>query len=184
MIMKAMDKLLSIFLISICIGSVSAQDISIERINTIDPNERYETYAFLQEDYQTNWIALFPMENIMIKEAIQHEFDTRNMKWSDDPDVFFQYHIFDESYTNQDYVGNGPYDYTYPKKEDLMDKIESGTVILSAVDSESGESIWEGFAYNLYKEEMTLGDKQVALRKAADELVARFVADKNGLATQ
>lgn len=126
------------------------------------------------------WATLNPMENTIIKEAITYEFDVQGLeRTQSDPDMYVQYHIYDDAHSDDEaYINtNNGYDYTYTKKQDLMANIEDGTVVLSIVDAEEGKSVWEGFAYNAYEKDASLRDKQQGLRQAVDALVTQFLAD-------
>lgn len=170
-------------------GDVDQQDIREEDRRTGDYSTQqsttdYDQRSTVRNSGQNGWAKLNPMENSIIKEAIDYEFDVQGLtRTQDNPDMYVQYHIY-----NQDYAEDGnyiraseDYEYTYPKKRDLVSNIEDGTVIMSIVDADEGVSVWEGFAYNSFDKNASLDEKQQGLRQAVDALVTQFLADNANL---
>lgn len=203
-----MKKLMSLIFTLTFLSAAFAQDVEVQSISNIDPSTEFETYAFMDdmspdmvavtgtsgsqsaqsEESQNNgrsgWAVIFPIENSMIKEAIDYELDVAGLeKTSDNPDVLIQYHIFNKDYAEDDnYIkAFEDYEYSYPKKADLMSNIEDGTLVVSIVDNETNKSVWEGFAYTDYEESASLDDKQHALRQGVDAIVTQFLADNEDM---
>lgn len=179
--MKTVHKITGTLLVSMLLTAGSmAQEVNVQSIDNTDPNrERIDTYSFIDDSkYINNWITVNPLETSMIKNSLVYELDTRDLKMNrEDPDILLNFHIYDEKYSNEDYVGDAPYEYNYRKKQDIMSGIKDGTVVLSAIDPKSGESIWEGYANVDYDDSYSIRDKQIGIRKAADALIGRMVAE-------
>ncbi|MEQ8469914.1 MAG: DUF4136 domain-containing protein [Marinoscillum sp.] len=128
----------------------------------------------------TGWENAFPEESDMIKESIGYELDLMDMdRDRQDPDVLIQYHIFNSDYIEDDQYINAveDYKYVYTKKEDLLSKLDDGTVVMSVVDTDENKSVWEGFAYNAYDENDPLYEREKNIRQAVEALMEQFAID-------
>lgn len=158
----------------------STEDYSRTQQGTTD----YDQKSTARGSSQNGWAKLNPMENSIIKEAIDYEFDVQGFtRTQDNPDMYVQYHIYNQDYAEDDnYIrAFRDYEYTYPKKQDLVSNIEDGTVVMSVIDADEGVSVWEGFAYNSFEKNASLDEKQQGLRQAVDALVTQFLADNEDM---
>ena len=161
------------------IGQAEEEDEIRVRIDS-DPDvdlTEYDSYFWVTDFGNSDdlWITVNSIQGEMIESAIEYEMDVQNMEWSpENADLLVNFHIFDGKYGEEFYVGTAPYEYRYMDKQDIMEEIEDGTVVVSLIDRETGESVWEGYATMVVDENESLRKQQADIRKAVSAIFDRY----------
>lgn len=163
---------------SFFINQNNSPDImEIEETATIIPKN--EDYALI--NYQeTQWVPASTMDQSVVQEALDYELDLRNIAFNpSDADIIVQYQVYD---TNSEQSKNflkalekHQPDHSQKQVADLND----GAIVLYFMNAKTDDVIWEGYAYNVFKNEQTYQERQHDLRKAIDALMKKFDYDNH-----
>lgn len=137
----------------------------------------YNSYFWVTDfgNGENVWITVNRIQGEMIKDAVEYEMDVLGMEWKpENPDLLVNFHIFDEKYDENFYVGSAPYEYRYMDKQAIMEDITDGTIVISFIDTNTGKSIWEGYATIGVNENEPLREQQADIRQATSAIMDRF----------
>lgn len=161
------------------ITTVQAQNdmnVHIDSEPNLDLSD-YDSY-FWVTDFSNDedlWITINSIQGEMIKEAVDFEMDVKGLEWNPkDADLLVNFHIFDKDYDKKYYIGNTPYEYRYMDKQETMNDIKDGTVVISLIDKENGDAIWEGYATIPIEEDESLREQQADIRRAVAAIFDRY----------
>ena len=183
-------KLLKYFSLSLLLGllmtyNLRAQDndlnVNIDAESDLDLSD-YNSYFWVTDfgNGSDLWITVNGLEGEMIKDAIEYEMDVKNLEWTpQNPDLLVNFHVFDKKYGKEYYMGDSPYEYRYMDKQEIMDNIKDGTLVVSLIDKDKGKSVWEGYATIAVDESETLREQQADIRQAVSAIFDRY--NPNGL---
>lgn len=169
-----------IFIMFFSAGVAIAQDEEIAVVTDFEEGisfDDYDTYNWAipgVDEYEGDlWISLNKLRGVMIQNAIEYEMDVRDYEFErNNPDILINYHVFEEAYEGEAY-GNYPFRYNEEDRATAAD-IEEGTLVISIIDRETGEAIWEGYASNIFQMEDSLRAEQRDIRKAVNMIMDRF----------
>ena len=168
-----------VLLISFPITNALAQDdlnVSIDAEPDLDLSE-YNSFFWVTDfgDGEDLWITVNSIQGEIIKNAINYEMDVKGLEWDpENPDLLVNFHIFNKGYDEEYYLGTAPYEYRYMDKQEIMDNIKDGTVVISLIDQESGKSVWEGYATIAVEESESLRQQQADIRQAVSAIFDRY----------
>lgn len=137
----------------------------------------YDSYFWVTDfgDGENVWVTVNKIQGEIIKDAVEYEMDVLGLEWNpENPDLLVNFHIFDQQYDENFYVGSSPYEYRYMDKQAIMEGIEDGTIVISLIDTETGKSIWEGYASIGVEENESLREQQADIRQATSAIMDRF----------
>jgi|GEM_PF-3176149 len=159
--------------------STSNDRMKMEEATVASTNDGKDVEVKYEE---TLWEKAFPEENEIIKQCVEYEFDIQGLSHNhNNPELLVQYHIYHPKYAKKKSYYTDPdknkYMYFYLKAEDLISKMDDGTVIVSMIDTNKDETVWEGFAYNSFDRNASYEKRRQQIRQAIDGLMKQFAID-------
>jgi Domain of unknown function (DUF4136) len=116
----------------------------------------YQTFGWLAPvsiEVRNNPLYYNELNDKRIKEAVKVQLESRNYKFSDNPDLMVHYHIIIE---NKTVVRTDPYGYYYGPywlRTDVdVYQYKEGTLIIDLMDAKSDNLVWRGWITNFLKD--------------------------------
>lgn len=136
---------------------VSAQQITVEgyRSNTDTDFSAYRTYYWAsQVDNEREEGNAYFLKDMTLKQeirdAVSHELEARGYKEEEmNPDLVVNFRVLDEPATLRGYDSYGTTAQMSGRDDVQTYEVEAGTLLVSLLDRESGDLVWQGFASGL-----------------------------------
>lgn len=141
-------------------SSGNAQNITVKADKNPDTDlNEYKTFYWASHaDNQLNDGVIYFLNDLALKqdirEAVGYELESRGYKEDEtNPDMVVNFRIFDKPVTLTGYESYGTSYWSGEQirnREDIATyEVEAGTVLVSLLDRESGDILWQGFASGL-----------------------------------
>jgi hypothetical protein len=180
-----MKYLSGIFIFLFSTTCLFAQDIEVyDRLRDDAAIGEYNTYAmgnaFTGAENQ-EWVKYSSLINNMVENSIVYEFDTYGFDLDEENgELVVNFMVFDEAY--DDKVGYMPgyrIDDEFGLDENLLNKLDDGSLMISMSDVSEGATVWTGFVPNAVDKDANLRQQQKDIRQAVSAAMETFVAKAN-----
>lgn len=147
-----------------------AQNITVQANRNMDTDfDEYKTFHWASHvDSELQEGTLYFLNDLALKqdirEAVEYELEARGYKQDEtNPDMVVNFRVFEEPTTLKGYesYGTGYWTGEQIREPDELQtyEVEAGTLLISLLDRESGEIIWQGFASGLIEEDTFVKDE-------------------------
>jgi len=174
-----------VFTLMFAVTAAFAQDREVVMMERPDaPLDSYESYALGNSfiDIEDNqWYDFGTLNSKMVQNAIVHEFDTYGYAMmEDEADVIVNYLVFDAEYNDKHGYNKRPYTIEQDiGEENILQQLEDGSLVLSVVDTETGQAVWTGYMTDAVDPDANLREQQIDIRKAVASVLESYMATAN-----
>ncbi|WPP51212.1 DUF4136 domain-containing protein [Catalinimonas niigatensis] len=146
--------------------------------------DEYQTYAigdlFTGSENQ-EWVKYSSLLNGMIENSVIYELDTYDFDMKgDEAELLINFMVFDEAYNDKiGYMPGFRVEDTFGNDENILNKLEDGSLVISMVDVTEGATIWTGFVPNAVDKDASLREQQKDIRQSVSAAMETFMAKAN-----
>lgn len=147
--------------------------------------ENYDTYTITNNGNSSddNWFSISGIDSDMVNEALQYEMDASGMSTAaeeETPDVIMNYAVFSSKWEPDAMMVTNNAIFLYmSKKYNDQAKLKEGTLVMSVLDANTGEVVWEGYAMGAVDETADMEMQKTQVRQGIAQLAERFLAFRN-----
>lgn len=166
-------------------NALAQKQITVKADEKLDVDfSKYNTFGFASHVDSELDEGVYFLNDLMfkgtIREAVEHELEGLGYK-SDEasPDLIVNFRVFDQPVTLKGYQGEG-YGSTYWTGERVREpedttsyQVEAGTLLISMLDSKTGQVVWQGFASGLINDDVFVREEN-AIKEAVNLIFEEY----------